>query len=68
MNLEHKSIARKKAYGKIKRNFSGWVLLIPTIFLLIFVVVKPMLMGIINSFYELEGFTPTEFIGLENYI
>ncbi len=68
MNLENKSIARKKAYGKIKRNFSGWVLLIPTLFLLIFVVVKPMLMGIINSFYELAGFTPTKFIGLENYI
>jgi len=68
MNLENKSIAQKKAYGKIRRNFSGWVLLLPTIFLLCFVVLKPMIMGIVNSFYELVGFTPKEFIGLENYI
>lgn len=68
MNLENKSIARKKAYGKIRRNFSGWILLIPTIFLLCFVVFKPMIMGIVNSFYELVGFVPKEFIGLENYI
>jgi len=67
MNLQSK-ITNKKIYGKIKRNFSGWILLLPTIFLLCFVVLKPMFMGIINSFYELVGFTPTEFIGLENYI
>ena len=57
----------KKSYARIKRNYSGWILLIPTLFLLIFVTLRPMFMGIINSFYELKGFTPTTFIGLENY-
>ena len=68
MKLEDKSIARQKTYGKIRRNFAGWILLVPTVFLLIFVVIKPLYMGIINSFYDLVGFTPKEFIGLENYI
>ena len=68
MQTENKAAARKKYYGKIKRNFSGWVLLVPTVFLLIFVVLRPLYMGIINSFYELAGFTPKEFVGLENYI
>lgn len=68
MELENKSIGHKKTFGRIRRNFSGWILLVPTIFLLCFVVLRPMFMGIVNSFYELEGFTPTEFVGLENYI
>ena len=68
MKTENKTVVRKKAYGKIRRNFSGWILLVPTIFLLCFVVLKPMIMGIVNSFYDLKGFTPTEFIGFENYI
>lgn len=68
MKLEKKTIEYKKVFGKVKRNFSGWILLMPTIFLLCFVVFKPMFAGIINSFYELAGFTPKEFVGLENYI
>ena len=68
MKSENNLIARQKVYGKIRRNFAGWMLLAPTIFLLIFVVIKPLYMGIINSFYDLAGFTPKEFIGLENYI
>ncbi len=68
MKSENNLIARQKVYGKIRRNFAGWMLLVPTIFLLIFVVIKPLYMGIINSFYDLAGFTPKEFIGLENYI
>ena len=68
MKTENKRAGRKKAYGRIRRNFSGWILLIPTIFLLCFVVLKPMIMGIVNSFYDLKGFTPTEFIGLGNYV
>ena len=67
MQTENKAIERKKAFGKIKRNFSSWMLLVPTIFLLIFVVFRPLYMGIINSFYELAGFTPKAFVGLENY-
>lgn len=67
MDLERKA-ANKKIYGKFKKNFSGWILLIPTVLLLCFVVIKPMIMGIVNSFYDLAGFTPKEFIGFENYI
>ena len=68
MQTEKKAVSHKKLYGKIKRNFSGWMLLVPTILLLIFVTLRPLYMGIINSFYELRGFTPTEYVGLENYI
>lgn len=66
--MKNIATGRKKTFGKIKRNFSSWMLLVPTVFLLVFVVLRPLYMGIINSFYELVGFTPKEFTGLENYI
>ena len=43
-------------------------MLLPTVLLLCFVVLRPMFMGIVNSFYNLKGFTPTEFVGLKNYV
>ena len=67
MKTEKDPIAKKKSYGIIKQNISGWSLLLPTIFLLIFVVLKPLFMGIINSFYDLKGFTPDKFVGFENF-
>ena len=66
--MKNIATGRKRTFGKIKRNFSSWMLLVPTVFLLVFVVLRPLYMGIINSFYELVGFTPKEFTGLENYI
>ncbi len=67
MKSKKNKVDFQKKYGAAKRNFSGWILLVPTLFLLIFVTLRPMFMGIINSFYELVGFTPTRFIGFENY-
>ena len=67
MKPKNNKTEHKKSYAKIKRNYGGWILLIPTLFLLIFVTLKPMFMGIINSFYELKGFEPQGFIGFENY-
>ena len=67
MQAKNRALPLNKAYGIIKRNISGWSLLIPTVFLLIFVVLKPLFMGIINSFFELKGFTPDKFTGFENY-
>ena len=68
MASENKKTAHIRRYEKFKRHFSGWILLIPTVFLLVFVVFRPMLMGIVNSFYKLSGFAPDEFTGFENYI
>lgn len=53
--------------AKFARNIPGWGLLIPSIFLFFFLVWRPIAIGIGYSFFDLTGFTPTEFVGLKNY-
>lgn len=59
---------KSKKVGAIQRNFSGWMLLLPSLFLFVFLVWRPIIVGIIYSFFDLKGFTPTEFVGFKNYI
>lgn len=53
--------------GIIKRNISGWTLILPSVMLFILLVWRPIVIGIGYSFFELQGFTPIEFTGLDNY-
>lgn len=47
---------------------SAWVLLAPAIIVLYLMIWRPSVMGIVWSFFKTKGYTPTKFIGLENYI
>lgn len=51
-----------------KKFISAWVLLLPTVILLYLFIWRPSVTGILWSFFKMKGFTPTEFIGLENYV
>ncbi len=51
-----------------KKFISAWVLLLPTVILLYLFIWRPSVTGIVWSFFKMKGFTPTEFIGLENYV
>ena len=51
----------------IKTNLSGWLLLLPGLFLFFYLVWRPIFIGITYSFFDIKGFTPTKFIGLLNY-
>lgn len=53
--------------GLIKRNISGWVLLIPSLILFIYIVWRPIVIGAYDSLFRLKGYTITEFVGLQNY-
>ncbi|MBO5059469.1 MAG: sugar ABC transporter permease [Clostridia bacterium] len=63
--------AEKKNAGKFfesfKANFSGWMLIVPSLILFILIVWRPIVIGISYSFFELRGVTPAEFVGLENF-
>lgn len=50
-----------------KKDIYSWFLLIPFLILLYFMIWRPMVMGIVWSFYDMKGYTPTKFIGFENY-
>lgn len=61
-------IANSKRKGAIKKNIIGWILFVPFALLLYFFILRPQAIGIIYSFFDLQGFTPLKFCGFDNYI
>ena len=65
------SIPNKKSKltpAGVKKLFSGWILVVPTIILFIFLVWRPIVIGVMYSFYDLRGTTPTDFVAFKNYV
>lgn len=58
---------RKRRGLSLRRNISGWALIVPSLLLFFFIIWRPIVIGIIYSFFELRGFTPVEFAGLDNF-
>ncbi len=57
---------RKKQKRKV--TLGAWLLLLPAVVVLYLMIWRPSVMGIFWSFFKMKGYTPTEFVGLENYI
>lgn len=59
---------RKQGFLTIlKKNWSGWMLLIPAALVLYFFVIRTTFLGAYWSLFNMKGFKVTDFIGLENY-
>ena len=58
---------RKGIFSSVKRNMMGWLMLLPAVLCMYFFILRPMVMGAYLSFFDMKGYTPQEFIGLENY-
>ncbi len=52
---------------KIKRNITGWLMLLPGCICFLIFVIQPMIVGIYLSFFETKGFEAVRFAGLQNY-
>ena len=53
---------------KIKKSIKAWLLMIPALFTLYFMIWRPQVMGFVWSLYKMSGYTPVSFAGLNNYI
>jgi multiple sugar transport system permease protein len=60
-------IANKKKAGFMKRDFAGWLIMLPTIILFAFFVWEPLLESVRLSLYTAKGIRLQEFVGLDNY-
>ena len=67
MKQRKKYSLQKRRLSLGGKDISGWILVIPTILLFLFIVWRPIYIGMKYSFYSLKGFTPVEFVGLENF-
>lgn len=63
-----KRISSKNIIKTIKKNISAWSLLIPSVFLLYIIYCKPIATGIFLSFFDMRGYEPAGFVGMQNYI
>lgn len=64
---KEKKMTNRNLGGLVARNLSGWILILPSLFLFFMLVWRPIGIGIGYSFFKLQGFTPVEFVGLKNF-
>lgn len=67
MAKQQSTAKNKPVSGLLRRNISGWLLIIPSIILFVFIIWRPIIIGISYSFFDLQGFKPVEFVGLKNF-
>lgn len=58
----------RKRKVNTKKEIIGWIFMVPMIFVLYFIIVRPQIQGIALSFSKLQGYTPIGFAGFDNYI
>lgn len=60
-----------RKYSRIMRYFyrewSSWLLIVPTVIVFVIFAWQPLVSGIVLSFFKTEGYKAVEFIGLQNY-
>lgn len=65
--MEIRKTELKHTTRTVRRNLSGWLLMAPTVIAFIILVWRPIIIGISYSFFDLQGFEPQRFVGLDNY-
>lgn len=68
VTLDDRSSTSYKAKRLFKRNWVGWLIMLPSILLFLFFVWAPLAQNIILSFSETNGFTSVGFGGFDNYV
>lgn len=66
MPQENKT-ARLRMKASVKKDLSGWLIMLPSLLLFAFFVWEPLLETVRMSFYQVKGVTLGQFIGLDNY-
>lgn len=59
-------ISKKSSF--IKKDLNAWLMMLPMLVLIYFIVVRPILVGFGYSFFNMRGYELTSFAGLSNYI
>ena len=57
----------KGLFRTIKINFSSWVLLVPSLFIMFVILWQPIFSGFYLSLFKMKGYDPIQFVGLKNF-
>lgn len=64
--MTNRSNKKRKPFLK-SSDISGWLLILPSLILVCVFTLRPQIMGIIWSMYDMNAFTVTDFVGLDNF-
>ena len=67
MKLEKKKKINNNPFLPNSQDFSAWLLLLPAVLCIYLFVIRPQVMGIYWSFFNMKGYKVQEFVGLANY-
>lgn len=68
MKKSQKNLAKGKKKGwNFRKDIGAWVLLLPSVFCVYFLILRPQILNVAYSFFNMKGFTVTDFTGLDNY-
>lgn len=57
-----------KIKNLFKRNWAGWLIMLPGILLFVFYLWGPLVQNVVWSFYDMRGTEKTEFVWFQNYV
>ena len=63
-----KVIEKNRKGNKVNTAIGVWLLLIPAVFAMYVMIWRPSVMGIVWSFFKMQGYAPKEFVGMRNYV
>lgn len=64
----HREKRMPYSLAQFKRDKWAWILLLPALSCIYLFIIRTQVQGVYWSFFDMKGFTPTKFIGLDNYI
>ena len=67
MEAYEKHVERNRRIASFKRNFSGWLIMIPSLILFVFFVWWPLVSSIRLSLFTARGMEIQNFVGFYNY-
>lgn len=59
---------RKKKITSFLPDIAAWALIIPSALCIFMVIIRPQFLGIIWTFFRMDGFSIKEFVGFDNYV
>ena len=62
------TVDKLKKRMRRRNNLEAWILLIPVVFILYTMVWRPTVMGFYWSVFRMQGYTATDFIGMDNFV
>lgn len=62
-----KSKKKKLNLNLLGKEISAWLLILPSIVCVYFLLIRPQILSIYASFFNMKGYTIQNFVGLENY-